>query len=265
MGVNRVAEYDTPLAAPLPVTPAQAGIQDSPQRGAGESLTNHDQRTFTVTTSWHLAWVPACAGTTRGWASIGWRNTTHHSRHPTPSFPRRRESRTYHSVGRENHSPTTINALSPSPRCGALPGSPPARGRRGGGRQSGGAIRHTTRGTPPRHSRAGGNPGFTTAWGGGVTQPTTINALSPSPRCGTLPGSPPARGRRGGGRQSGGEIRHTTRGTPPRHSRTGGNPGFTTAWGEGITQPTTINALSPSPRRGTLPGSPPARGRRQGM
>ena len=114
-------------------------------------------------------WVPACAGTTRGWASIGRRNTTHHSRHPSPSFPRRRESRIHHSVGRGSHSPTTINALSPSPRCGALPGSPPARGRRGDGRQSGGGIRHTTRGTPPRHSRAGGNPGFTTAWGGGVT------------------------------------------------------------------------------------------------
>ena len=122
-----------------------------------------------VGTPWRPAWVPACAGTTRRRVSIGQRDATAVLRHcsamsihpppvasiyappvirrtggnplrPTPSFPRRRESR--HSPRRgtgESLNKCRSNTRQFWPllsRRGDLPGSPPARGRRGGGCQS---------------------------------------------------------------------------------------------------------------------------------
>ena len=86
---------------------------------------------------------------------------------------------------------TALSEISPSARRGTWPGSPPTRGRRGRGLSPGSEAprhepsprvrpsgvrahanccisprhfhQHATRRTPPRHSRAGGNPDGTTA------------------------------------------------------------------------------------------------------
>ena len=58
------------------------------------------------------------------------RHSIHNPSHLTPSFPRRRESSTRHSVGWMNPQQTAARVISPSTRRRNLPGSPPARGRR---------------------------------------------------------------------------------------------------------------------------------------
>jgi len=218
---------------PTPSFPRRRESRNSPQRGMDESSTNSGQGNFTVNTPWKLAWVPACAGTTR-WgvenlavvcsrcqaftkqdatAEIHHHNSTPSPSRPTSSFPRRRESRNSPQHGLASvivRRRTAATPDSPSARGGNLPGSPPARGRRGREwktwrrraavawlspskmplpRYITTTIQHPARRTPLRHSRAGGNPETHHGVVRMNPQQTAAKAMSPSTRRRNLPGS----------------------------------------------------------------------------